>query len=157
MLKAELFNSEIRSRRCFNCQQYTNHSARYCKGPTRCRWCAKEGYKASECPIRNVLRTKAYAPCGGTPGHYALDIYCPRRCRDNERAKAAYIARPTRFETHITPSLSSPSLLPSRSLSLGPKLEDKGFIIIRSKRRRGRPSNILKANIIRIPNIATFL
>ena len=157
MLKAELFNSEIRSRRCFNCQQYTNHSARYCKGPIRYRWCAKEGHKASECPTRNVLRTKACAPCGGTPGHYALDIYCLRRYKDNERAKTAYITRPSCFEIYTTPSPSSLSRLPSRSLSLGPKLEDKGFIIIRSKRRRGRPSNILKANIIRIPNIATFL
>jgi hypothetical protein len=40
VLNAEPYTNEIRSRHCFNCQSYTNYSARFCRSTARYRWCA---------------------------------------------------------------------------------------------------------------------
>jgi hypothetical protein len=92
VLNAEPFTKEIRSSRCFKCQSYANHTARFCHSPARCGWCAQMSHTISECPISYNIHDKACAPCGGKRGHCALDAHCPSWRRDDERAKAAYLA-----------------------------------------------------------------
>lgn len=48
-LTVKAFNHQIR--RCDNCGDFSTHSARACKKPTRCHHCGK-GHVASECPSR---------------------------------------------------------------------------------------------------------
>jgi hypothetical protein len=98
VLNAELYTNSIRSRRCFKCQSYTNHSAWFCKGLTRCGWCAQVSHKITECLDSQNQGAKACAPYRGIQGHCALDIYCLARNRDDKRAKAAYAAWPARFK-----------------------------------------------------------
>ena len=98
LLNAEPYNSEVRSTRCYNCLSYTTHIAKYCRSTTRCGWCGQAGHKINDCLVGQDPSKKACAPCGGQRGHYAMDIHCPTRQKDQERARRAYIGRPTRFK-----------------------------------------------------------
>ena len=163
VLNAEPYTNSIRSRRCFKCQSYSNHSARFCRGPARCGWCAQTGHTNTECPNRLNQGAKACAPCGGTQGHCALDMHCPARIKDDERARVAYAARPSRFEHSEHQRQALPQgPLPQRIFQSSPlrasdETEDKSFTVVGSKRRRGRPSAISTADVTGIPNIASFL
>jgi hypothetical protein len=163
VLNAEPYTNSIRSRRCFKCQSYSNHSARFCRGPARCGWCAQAGHTVTECPNRQYQGAKACAPCGGIQGHCALDAHCPARIRDDERARAAYEARPARFEhiEHQRQALPQGPLpqpifqgLPVRADN---ETDDESFTVVGSKRRRGRPTAVSTADTTGIPNIASFL
>ncbi len=162
VLYAEPYISGIRSRRCFKCQSYANHSARFCKSTARCGWCAQAGHTITECPNQQNPSAKACAPCGGAPGHCALDMHCPARAKDDERARAAYAARPVRFEQtehyYNNPQRPPPTqIFQGSSQRAENKADDESFIIIGSKRRRGRPSALSTANTSGIPNITSFL
>ena len=104
VLNVEPFLREIRSQRCFNCQSYSNHNAKFCRSATRCGWCAQPGHSVADCTVNCDTSQKACAPCGGTRGHCALDAQCPARLYDNKRAKAAYLSRPSKF---VLPDLAS--------------------------------------------------
>lgn len=163
VLSAEPYTNSIRSRRCFKCQSYSNHSARFCKGPARCGWCAQTGHTITECLTRQNQGARACAPCGGTQGHCALDMHCPARIKDEERARVAYATRPSRFEHSEHQRQALPQgPLPQRIFQSPPlrasnETEDESFTVVGSKRRRGRPSAISTADITGIPNIASFL
>jgi hypothetical protein len=98
----------------------------------------------------------------GEKGHCALDKHCPTRQKEEERARAAYDARPVKFDA---PDLRSSARREVAPLTLTPTLaqsqaeesEDEGFLVVGSKRRRGRPTAISKASTTGIPNIASFL
>ncbi len=162
VLNAEPYTSSIRSRRCFKCQSYANHSARFCRSTTRCGWCAQAGHTVTECSSQHNPNAKACAPCGGVPGHCALDMHCPARARDDERARAAYAARPVRFEQgesghqdHQRPPLMQ--IFQGSPQQAENETDDESFTIVGSKRRRGRPSALFKADTSGIPSITSFL
>jgi hypothetical protein len=180
ILRAEPYTSNVRTRRCFKCQSYTAHSAKYCRNQARCGWCAQIDHIADFCPSNKESDAKAYAPCGGTSGHCALDRSCPLRMREEERARAAYATRPSRFNP-----AGSPSDALARRDTLGPKVatpgnpiqttvppaqilpifsdltlsqtEEEGYTRVGSKHRRGRPYTVSTADTSGIPNIASFL
>jgi hypothetical protein len=162
VLNAEPYTNGIRSRRCFKCQSYANHSARFCRSTARCGWCAQAGHTITECPSQHNPSAKACAPCGGAPGHCALDMHCPARARDDERARAVYTARLIRFEQleHCYNDHQGPS--PMQIFHGSPQrpendTDNESFTIMGSKRRRGRPTTISIADISGIPSIASFL
>jgi hypothetical protein len=156
VLNAEPFTKEIRSSRCFKCQSYTNHTTRLCRSPGRCGWCAQTGHTVSECPVSHNINEKACAPCGGQRGHCALDAHCPMRRRDDERARAAYLARPSKFEA---PTLARTDQCRNEAYSQRHRTEseDDSFVIVNNKRRRGRPTDISKVDTTGMPNIASLL
>ena len=49
VLNTEPYTNSIRPRRCFKCQSYSNHSARFCRGTARYGWCAQAGHTITEC------------------------------------------------------------------------------------------------------------
>lgn len=151
VLNAEPFQKEIRSQRCFKCQCYSNHNAKFCRNETKCGWCAQPGHSITECTASHNISLKACAPCGGQRGHCALDAHCPARIHNNEQSKIAYIARPSKFKLPaLTPSAKSSQPRPSADS------DDDSFILVNSKRRRGQPTGLSKANTACIPNIASF-
>jgi hypothetical protein len=162
VLNAEPFTKSVRLARCFQCQSYSGHTARFCRSQARCGWCATTGHTLDNCPDRQNPNKKACAPCGGKRGHCALDKHCPTRQKEEERARAAYDARPVKFDA---PDLRSSARREVAPLTLTPTLaqsqaeesEDEGFLVVGSKRRRGRPTAISKASTTGIPNIASFL
>ena len=162
VLYAEPYTNSIRLRRCFKCQSYANHTARFCRSTACCGWCAQASHTITKCPNQHNLSAKACALCGGAPGHCALDMHCPARVKDDKRARAAYAAWPVRFEQieHYHNDHQQPSLMqvfqgsPQQAKN---KADDGSFIIVGSKRRRGRPSVLLTADISGILSIALFL
>ena len=95
---AEPYDKSVRLERCFQCQSYAGHKARFCRSQARCGWCAAPGHMIDSCPDRHDQSKRSCAPCGGKRGHCALDRHCPARLKEEERAKSAYQARPARFE-----------------------------------------------------------
>jgi hypothetical protein len=149
----------VRLGRCFQCQSYSGHTACFCRGQTKCGWCAASGHTLDTCPDRQNPNKKACAPCGGKRVYCALDKHCPARLREEERAKAAYDSRPAKFDV---PSLrSSAPQKEARAARLTQdqteEPEDEGFLVVGSKRRRGRPTAISTASTGGIPNIASSL
>ncbi len=147
VLNAEPFSKNVRLGRCFNCQSYAAHSARFCRSQAKCGWCAVPGHTLDSCTDRQNNNKKACVPCGGKKGHCALDKHCPARLREEERARAAYESRPSKFE--------APSITPNQSRIS--EEDDEGFLVVGNKRRRGRPTAISKASTAGIPDIASFL
>jgi len=88
-----------------------------------------------------------------------MDIHCPARRKDDERAKAAYRSRPARFETQRTSlGLSQAySQCPDKSRPLLSQ-DSEGFITISKKRKvRGRPPTVATADTSKIASMTTFL
>jgi hypothetical protein len=156
VLNAEPYSKDIKLARCFQCQSYAGHKARSCRGQTKCSWCATIGHTIESCPNRQDLSKKACAPCGGKKGHCALDKHCPARAKEEERAKAAYKARPIRFEA---PSSSNNARSGATLLSRNflEEQDDEGFVVVGNKRKRGRPTLVSKADTTGIPSITSFL
>jgi hypothetical protein len=156
VLNAEPFTKSVRLGRCFQCQSYSGHTARFCRSQAKCAWCAASGHTLDTCPDRQNPNKKACAPCGGKRGHCALDKHCPARLKEEERARAAYDSRPAKFDV---PSLRSSAPQKEARLTQNQieESEDEGFLVVGSKRRRGRPTAISTASTAGIPNIATFL
>jgi hypothetical protein len=156
VLNAEPFTKNVRLGRCFQCQSYSGHTARFCRSQAKCAWCAASGHTLDTCPDRQNPNKKACAPCGGKRGHCALDKHCPARLKEEERARAAYDSRPAKFDV---PSLRSSAPQKEARLTQNQieESEDEGFLVVGSKRRRGRPTAISTASTAGIPNIATFL
>jgi hypothetical protein len=157
VLNAEPYSKSVRLERCFQCRSYTGHTARFCHRQARCGWCATSGHTIESCPDRQDLGKKACAPCGEKKGHCALDRHCPARIKDEERAKVAYKARPTRFELPSTLDKVQNSTAPLISRDFLEEPDNEGFLVVGNKRRRGRPTAISKANTTGIPSIASFL
>ena len=156
VLNAEPFTKSVRLGRCFQCQSYSGHTARFCRSQAKCGWCATSGHTLDSCPDRQNPSKKACAPCGGKRGHCALDKHCPVRLKEEERAKAAYDSRPAKFDApSLRSSAQQKETLPTQSQA--EESEDEGFLVVGSKRRRGRPSAISTASTVGIPNIASFL
>ena len=158
ILNAEPYIREVRLGRCFRCQSYGKHTARFCRNTAICGWCATDGHTLEDCPNRQNLGKKACAPCGGALGHCALDRNCPIRQREEDKARAAYSTRPTHFET---PSTSPPTCSqPSEEQQPRPQdtePDEEGFLRVGCKRRRGKPTRASQANTSGMPSIASFL
>jgi hypothetical protein len=158
VLNAEPFSKSVRLGRCFQCQSYSGHTARFCRSQAKCGWCAVTGHTLDSCPDRQNPNKKACAPCGGKRGHCALDKHCPARQREEERARAAYDSRPVKFDAPGQKSSAQQRMAPlTQTQRQTEESEDEGFLVVGSKRRRGRPTAISKASTVGIPNIATFL
>jgi hypothetical protein len=180
IMRAELYTSSVRTRRCFKCQSYIVYIAKYCRSQGRCGWCAQTVHIVDQCLYSKDIGAKVCAPCGGIGGHCALDPDCPLRRREEQRARAVYATRPARFNPG-----GSPNRAPSRSttprpraaspatptpapvaatpmpifsgLSQSQERDEEGYTRLGNKRRRGRPCTVSTADISGIPNIASFL
>jgi hypothetical protein len=95
-----------------------------------------------------------------------MDIHCPTRQKDQERARRAYIGRPTRFKDQAAEaSLGSTATAKSGQLNLGPdrtqqptSQDSEGFTTVSKKRKvRGRPPLVATADTSRIASMTTFL
>ena len=72
----EVFSEGCRVRRCFNCQRYASHMAKFCKAPTRCGHCAGVGHRTQSCPSIQDKAEARCVPCGGRKGHAAYSKEC---------------------------------------------------------------------------------
>lgn len=159
-LSAEPYTRGVRPERCYKCQEYAGHTARYCRAQERCAWCAGSGHGIKECPRQKDSSARACAPCKGQRGHAAIDRNCPAKVRADVRAKEVYNTRPTRFQSTTQANQTRPQVNASaqgrpRDQTPG---EDGYTMVGQSKKRRalGRPTILSSADTTGMPDIATL-
>jgi hypothetical protein len=102
----EIFFSEAKAKRCYKCQQYTNHVAKHCTSQERCGNCGST-HSTKSC----TSSTRYCVPCKKL-GHSAFSTECRTWAMKVSEAKEAFSSRPTRFQIprnteSATPTLSS--------------------------------------------------
>lgn len=153
LLRAEPFAKGVRSGRCFNCQLYCMHSARFCRAAERCAWCAEIGHSINNCPDKGKEYRKTCAPCGGKRGHCAIDRTCPEKAKDDERGKRVYVNRPRRFA--LEENTLSAHIAPETALAHDSRPLEFTWTT-KTKNKRGRPTTLSRADITGTPPIASF-
>lgn len=168
LFDAEVFSGSVKATRCFNCQQYGNHTARNCKKQTRCGHCAAAGHSADQCLAAKEGQFKACAPCNGRKGHTATDRTCPTKAREEAKARQAYLVRPTSFQEHnlarkTRETAPPPPQRPSTTFNgseILPEIDlEPEYTQVEStnKRRRGRPAAVNVPDQTPTQSIRTFL
>ena len=99
----ELFDVEVyaegcRVLRCYNCQEYAKHVAKFCKSPPRCGFCAGVGHTTRECPKYGDRYAERCVPCGNRKGHTAFSKGCPKYVAQADQARTNFLSRPTRYQ-----------------------------------------------------------
>ena len=142
---AEPLFPECQVRRCFRCQGYHKSTARLCQRSVRCGWCCAP-HSTQGCSVRGTARPSC-AACG-KKGHAAWALECLVRIREQERAKAAWLTRPRRFEVRA-PQPARSNLVPPPATSSTPAaaLPPLQTPLSGSLQKRSRPSS-LKAAVL---------
>lgn len=109
----EPFSGECSATQCLRCQGY-GHIARFCGNPRKCGFCASGAHDTQECQWKNNREKYSCTICKKPEAkHTAWARECPERINQVNRARNAYIHRPTRFR---------PRTLSSQGLSIASSL-----------------------------------
>ena len=132
LFDCEPYAQELTVRQCFRCYSF-GHIGRYCRATARCGRCAGAAHEGGDktCPEGSK---PSCINCRGD--HPSWDKNCQKAQEQRRRAQAAYPYRPKQFQRggHSGPAI--PRELDTLRRTIQSSLEEDGFTIIQSKRKR---------------------